>query len=204
VSAARRQRIRRKRNLRLIVGLGNPGPDYERTRHNVGFMAIDEIRKSLGGAEARRKWKARVARVDGLLLAKPETYMNLSGDSVYEIVRNNAIPTEDVLVVLDDLDLPLGKVRVRARGGSAGHKGMQSIIERLRTNEIARVKIGIGRPDDGIEPAECVLRRPSGSDKETLLRAIETGRDVCLAVMREGVAAAMNLYNGAASGDDKS
>lgn len=182
--------------MKLIVGLGNPGIRYARTRHNVGFMVVDEVARALDAPDWRRKKNARITEVQGIILLKPQTYMNLSGDSVYEVSRYAAIPASDILIVLDDLDIAPGRLRIRAGGSSAGHKGMQSIIGRLNTSEIARIKVGIGRPDEGVDPADYVLMRPSGPDHEILHKAIKIAADACLMLIDHGLEAAMNKYNG--------
>ena len=140
--------------MKLLVGLGNPGIEYQFTPHNIGFLAIDRIAENCGVQVDNRHAKALTGRArignDEILLAKPETYMNLSGMSVLELSRKYEIdPAKDLIVIYDELDLPLGMIRVRARGSSAGHNGMQSIINAMQTEEIARIRIGIAPDESG-------------------------------------------------------
>ena len=145
----------------LIVGLGNPGRKYAHHRHNVGFMAVSRLAKQHGLAFKRQKGKAKVAEgtIAGqrVTLAKPQTFMNLSGESVARLVRFFKIPPRRVLVVYDDLDLPLARLRLRPGGGSGGHKGLKSVIERLGTQDFPRLRLGIGRPLHG-DPVDYVLQ----------------------------------------------
>lgn len=186
--------------MKVVVGLGNPGVRYARTRHNIGFEVVDELAKALGALPWGKKYRAKVAEATGVVLAKPQTYMNSSGDSVHEICSALAIPASDVIVVLDDMDLPLGKVRIRQKGSSAGHKGMQSIIDRLGTSDIPRVKVGIGRPEEGVDPVDYVLGRPSAKEREVLLEAIRLARDACLTIIEQGLERAMNKFNSSPNG----
>jgi len=141
----------------LIIGLGNPGKKYASTRHNVGWLVIDALAKQLK-IKFRKlsRLQAEIALGEGIILAKPLTFMNNSGRAVAGLIKHFGIPTEDVAVVYDDLDLPVGKTRERHQGSSGGHRGMQSIIDRLKTTAIARIRIGIGR---GVgDPSEFVLQ----------------------------------------------
>jgi PTH1 family peptidyl-tRNA hydrolase len=163
--------------MKLIVGLGNPGLKYKKTRHNVGFMFVDEVLKRLKEKSALDKGlKAEVANVsyrnEKLIFAKPQTFMNLSGEAVSAVAHFYKIDPEDILVVFDDLDLPEGKIRIRKNGSSGGHKGMNSIIQCLGTDQIKRIRLGIGH-EDGIDAADYVLGKFSPEGKEIMKPIIE-------------------------------
>ena len=157
---------------------------------------LDRIAAELGSAAWRRRQRGKSAEAgEDLLLVKPQTYMNLSGDCVLQVSRVHKVPASDFVIVLDDMDLEPGRIRVRPGGGSAGHKGMQSIIDRLGTNEVARVRVGIGHPPDGVDPVAWVLERPSGEDRERLKIGTATAAEAALAVVRDGIELAMNQFN---------
>jgi PTH1 family peptidyl-tRNA hydrolase len=183
----------------LIAGLGNPGRDYRLTRHNVGFMLLDRLAGSLNVSFSRVESKALVTRGDysgrRLLLAKPQTYMNLSGQAVGAISQYYKVPQENLLIVYDDVDLPFGQLRLRAAGGAGGHKGMTSIIERLGTPDIARLRIGIGRPPGRMEAADYVLQEFSAAEANELPAILERGVEAVFTFVTQGIAAAMNQYN---------
>ena len=185
-------------NLKLIVGLGNPGPKYARNRHNVGYQFVDSLAKAHDLAFARQQFHARVAagRIAGqrVSLAKPLTFMNLSGKAVGALMRFYKLTPSDLLVVYDDLDLPLGKVRIRAGGGSGGHKGMKSIIERLGTHDFARLRIGIGRPPAG-DPINYVLQNLSNEEMIDLERAFARSGEAVIVWLNDGIGVAMNQFN---------
>jgi len=134
--------------IRCVIGLGNPGPEYENTRHNIGFRVVDLLINDTAGKWKKRWWQnywfAKCESHDGLICCKPATYMNLSGKAVYKIIKRFKLKTEELLIVFDDVHLPLGKLRVRSRGSSGGQNGLQSIINYLGTNEIPRLRVGIG------------------------------------------------------------
>ncbi|MDP2873280.1 MAG: aminoacyl-tRNA hydrolase [Bacillota bacterium] len=182
----------------LIVGLGNPGPRYKGTRHNAGFAVVDAL-AALHQVRFRTWERLRVASLRDsqmhLLLAKPMTFMNLSGDGIQPLVVDRRIPPDRILVVHDDLDLEAGKLRFRRAGGAGGHRGVQSLIERLGASGFPRLKIGIGRPPDGTDPVEYVLQRPDGAGSAPLVRGIERAGEACLVWAREGLERAMSLYN---------
>jgi PTH1 family peptidyl-tRNA hydrolase len=190
--------------LALIVGLGNPGSEYAAHRHNVGFRVVDALARTHGLAFSRdRGARAHVARgkIDGrpVILAKPQTFMNLSGQSVTRLSRKHDIPSERLLVVYDDLDLPLGRLRLRPEGSSGGHKGMQSIIDSLGTQAFPRLRIGIDRPPGRMEPADYVLK-PFGARQKALLPAVvERAVAAVECWLIEGIVAAMDEFNQAAS-----
>lgn len=184
----------------LIAGLGNPGSEYRRTRHNVGFVLLDRLAERLGVKFSRLESKALVTKGerDGrrIVLAKPQTYMNLSGQAIGSLARFYKTPLTNLLVVYDEVDLPLGTVRLRAEGGSAGHKGMASIIERMGTQQIARMRLGVGRPPGRMEAASYVLQDFPAAEQELLLMALDRGVDAALTFVCEGLEAAMNRFNG--------
>jgi PTH1 family peptidyl-tRNA hydrolase len=184
--------------VKLIIGLGNPGKVYVNNRHNVGFRCLDHFarlhRISLKERKARAKVGAGEVAGVQVVLAKPRTYMNLSGGAVGRLVRQLGVQLDDLLVICDDLDLPLGKFRIRQRGGSAGHKGVQSIIASLGSEEFPRIRIGIGRPDDGDEIA-YVLSDFTAAEKGLVKEVIATVSDVICCILAEGIEAAMNRYN---------
>jgi PTH1 family peptidyl-tRNA hydrolase len=183
----------------LVIGLGNPGGEYEGTRHNVGAEAIGILARRLEvklGAYRGPAWLARKAVDDReLILARPKTYMNESGVAGARLVRDLKVPLESVVVVYDDLDLKQGRLRIRARGGTAGHNGLRSLQAHWRSQEFPRVRIGIGRPPAGEDPIEFVLQRPTGQDREVLERACERAADAVLAIARDGLEPAMTEYN---------
>ncbi|HEY8393738.1 MAG TPA: aminoacyl-tRNA hydrolase [Thermaerobacter sp.] len=184
----------------LIVGLGNPGPEYEATRHNVGFMVVDALARRIRSADWRRGfasfWLEAEWRGDRLTLLKPQTYMNRSGEAVAQAARALRFRPDQLLVVYDDLDLPLGHLRLRRRGGAGGHRGMLSIIEHLGTEDFPRLRIGIGRPPAGVDPADYVLGAFTDAEWPVLERAIDRAVEACLAAVAAGIDLAMSRYNG--------
>jgi PTH1 family peptidyl-tRNA hydrolase len=183
----------------LIAGLGNPGQAFRHNRHNVGFMAADRLAKCLGVVFSRMESKALITRGEYLgrriLIAKPRTYMNLSGQAIDALLRFYKIPFENLMVVYDDVDLPLGSVRMRPGGGSGGHKGMVSIIERLGSEDFPRLRLGIGRPPGRMEAADYVLQDFSSSDLEFMNQILDQAVDAILVFVVEGLETAMNRYN---------
>lgn len=186
--------------MKLIVGLGNPGIEYQFTPHNIGFLAVDRIAEQCGVMIDNRHCKALTGRCrlgkEGILLAKPETYMNLSGMSVLELVRKyEADPEKDLIVIYDELDLPLGMIRVRARGSSAGHNGMQSIINALQTEEIARIRIGVAPDDPKKGGAKYILAPFRKSQLVAVDEALDLAAQAVNAIIADGIATAMNRFN---------
>jgi peptidyl-tRNA hydrolase, PTH1 family len=188
--------------VKLIVGLGNPGLRYAHTRHNVGFDTLDEFASRHGWNLDTRRHHSQIAigtlGTEKLLLAKPQTYMNESGLAVSEMVRFYKIePATDLLVVCDDLDLPLAKVRLRARGAAGGQHGLESTIRQLGTSNFARLKIGIGRPIHGRdENVDFLLSAPRGDERIALDSAIDRAADAIEAWLKDGLETAMNQFNG--------
>ncbi|HEC97455.1 MAG TPA: aminoacyl-tRNA hydrolase [Nitrospirae bacterium] len=181
----------------VIVGLGNPGRKYSGTRHNIGFRVIDSLSKRLSVVFTEKKKYITgegLYKDNRLILVKPLTYMNLSGVAVREVLRMRNCPAERLIAVHDDLDLPVGRIRIRERGSSGGHRGIQSIIESIGTNEFIRVKIGVGRSPE--IPAEVyVLKKFSPQERELIDEAVESASDAVLSVIDKGVSGAMTEYN---------
>lgn len=184
----------------LIVGLGNPGREYRETRHNIGFMAVDAIANSAQCKLTKVQSKAimGIAQLEEkrVILAKPQTYMNLSGQAVSGLMRFYKIPVSCLMVINDDLDLPLGTLRMRPGGGSAGQKGIGSIIEKLGTQEFPRMRLGIGRPPGQMESADYVLQPFSQSEHEMLDVVLERAVKAACIFVHDGLEAAMNQFNG--------
>ncbi|MDE2491858.1 MAG: aminoacyl-tRNA hydrolase [Elusimicrobia bacterium] len=182
--------------LRLVVGLGNPGPEYERTRHNVGFRLVDRL-----VGEADPFWKdfqglgAVVKRADGLWLAKPTTFMNDSGNFVRAFSDYHKISPAEMLLVFDEIALPLGRIRVRRRGSAGGQKGMLSVIKRMGTDEIPRLRVGIGPQPERMDSADFVLSRFKAGEEKDLDAALGLAEDAVRAVAEGGVDLAMNRFN---------
>ena len=183
----------------LILGLGNPGSQYEGTRHNVGFEVVDELARRAGAVLSRTRHRARyeTTRLCGrkVLLAQPLTYMNRSGEAAKPLLEYHGLGDGDLIVVHDDADLEAGVVRVKLGGGTAGHNGLSSIVSHLGSTGFARVRIGVGRAPEGRDLADWVLSRPGAGDLAALREAVETGADAVEAVLTDGVEAAMNRFN---------
>ena len=185
----------------LVVGLGNPGDKYENTRHNVGFLTVDQIAEQLRVPVQKLKYRALTNTVElggqKVLLMKPVTYMNLSGEAVGEAARFYKIPPEHVLVISDDVSLPLGRLRVRKGGSAGGHNGLKSIIQHLGTDQFPRVKIGVGeKPHPDYDMADWVLSKFTGEDLKTITAAVERAAKAVECLIAEGPDKAMNRFNG--------
>lgn len=185
--------------MKLIVGLGNPGIRYAMTRHNVGFWVIDQLSEEWGVPVRQEKWNAFMGsgRVAGeqVVLLKPLTYMNLSGEAVRPALSWLKGSSDDLVVIYDDLDLAPGQIRLRQKGSSGGHRGMQSIIDHLGTNAIKRVKIGIGRPEGRQPVSDYVLSSFSSSEEELIAEAVERSVAAVRTFMETSFVEAMNRYN---------
>jgi peptidyl-tRNA hydrolase, PTH1 family len=186
--------------VKLLVGLGNPGIEYQFTPHNIGFLAVDRIAENCGIQVDNRHSKALTGRArignEEILLAKPETYMNLSGMSVLELSRKYEIdPAKDLVVIYDELDLPLGMIRVRARGSSAGHNGMQSIINAMQTEEIARIRIGVAPDSPGKGGVKYILAPFRKSQLPAVDEALDLAAQAVNVILSDGIATAMNRFN---------
>ncbi len=188
--------------MKLIVGLGNPGREYEKTRHNVGFHVVDLVAEAEGWTWSGKHGKTLLAdgMVNGekVVLAKPQNFMNASGPAVAELARWYKVDLADLLVICDDLDLPFAKMRLRPRGSSGGHHGLESVIQALGSTEFPRLKLGIGRPAvNPMQTAGYVLQRPRGKEQETLEAAERLAAEAVRCFLREGLLEAMNRFNGA-------
>ncbi|MCL5064244.1 MAG: aminoacyl-tRNA hydrolase [Firmicutes bacterium] len=183
--------------IRLVVGLGNPGPEYAATRHNAGYMVLDRMLARTGGPGFKHHRFGLVASYGpGIFLLKPLTFMNLSGDAVAPMMRFLRLQPGQILVISDDLDLELGRIRVRLSGSAGGHNGLKSIAERLGTEAFARVRVGIGRPRDVRYPViDWVLGRFSGEEQKALNQGLERAEGAVSTALSEGVEAAMNRWN---------
>ena len=186
--------------MKLIVGLGNIGKEYAQTRHNIGFMVVDELASRYNVTAWQNKWQAEVAQcfMSGkVLLVKPNTYMNLSGNAVREIVNFYNVAPEDIIVIQDDLDLPCGHIRIREKGSAGGHNGISSIIQNLSTQEFPRLKIGIGHPEhSGKKVVNHVLERFNSEEQPLIKEAIaNVASAVELLVKDNDIRSVMNKYN---------
>jgi PTH1 family peptidyl-tRNA hydrolase len=193
--------------VKLIVGLGNPGIEYQFTPHNIGFLGVDRIAEQCGVMIENRHCKALTARTrignEEVLLAKPETYMNLSGMSVLELVRKYEVdPQQGLIVIYDELDLPLGMIRIRARGSSAGHNGMQSIINALQSEEIARIRIGIAPDDPRKGGAKYVLSPFRKSQLVAVDETLDLAAQAVQVIVNESITVAMSRFNRKNKPDD--
>jgi len=185
----------------LIVGLGNPGREYSGKRHNVGFMAIDTLCQELGIRITRMQSRALVGNglleANKVILAKPQTFMNLSGQAVSGLVKFYKVSLEELIVIHDDIDLPLGTIRLRPSGGSAGQKGLASTMDYLGTNGFPRLRIGIGRPPGRMEAADYVLQNFAAGEQEILTEILERVSKAVQVFILDGIEAAMTQFNGA-------
>ena len=185
--------------MKVIAGLGNPGPRYRNTRHNAGFLVLDELASRLGVSLDREKHKALLAEVSRgggrVILLKPLTYMNRSGQAVAPFIRNAPNGPGDLLVVNDDADLPLGRLRLRVKGSAGGHKGLKSIIEHVGSQEFARLRIGVGKEKDSSGLAGHVLASFTPGERETLGEVVKRAADGVLLYLDEGPERAMNEIN---------
>ena len=186
--------------MNLIAGLGNPGKQYERTRHNMGFDTVDELvdRHRIPGSGIQHKAMYGKGMIAGekVILAKPLTYMNLSGDSVREFINYYKIdPETELIVIYDDIDLEPGQIRIRKKGSAGGHNGMKSIIAQLGTQNFYRIKVGVGAKPAGWDLADYVLGRFSTQEREEVDKAIGEAADAVEVILSEGIDAAMNKYN---------
>lgn len=184
----------------LIVGLGNPGKEYQATRHNVGFMTLDLIAQKLNTKINKVKFKGLLGETfyngKKILLLKPQTFMNLSGQSVVDALNFFKIPLGHLIVIYDDMDLPVGRLRIRPEGSSGGQKGMDSIVYHLSSDNFPRIRIGIGRPEGKKDAAGHVLGKISDEEVDKIKAVIETAAEAALLIVTQGVDMAMNRHNG--------
>ena len=184
--------------LRLLVGLGNPGPRYAGTRHNLGFDWVDRLAEADGADWRGFKDLGEVARspsAPGLLYAKPHTYMNLSGRLAAALVRKHGLEPGELLIGVDEFSLPLGRLRLRASGSAGGHNGLQSVLDALGTRDVPRLRMGVGPVPAGADPAEFVLSRFRPEEKPTVKDMLERAVQAAQTVLKEGLEAAMNRFN---------
>jgi PTH1 family peptidyl-tRNA hydrolase len=183
----------------LIVGLGNPGREYQDSRHNIGFMVLDKLAEKLDTSFRQVKMNALMTALrhqeHRLILIKPQTFMNLSGQAVSSYVRFYKLPLENILVVYDDVDLPFETLRLRPDGGDAGQRGVRSIIERLGTQSFPRLRVGIERPPGRMEVSDYVLQNFSASEKENLPYVLDQASGAVLHFIEHGLNQAMTIYN---------
>lgn len=185
------------RAVSIIVGLGNPGAKYNATRHNAGFMVVDQLVASLPG-NSRERFQAAIHetryREETLVFVKPLTFMNNSGLAVSQAARWYKASPERILIIYDDLDLPFGSIRLRAHGSAGGHNGLASVIHQMGTNAIPRLRVGIGRPESGTT-VSYVLSRFSSSERDDLPKIVDLASEAAMSWLRDGIEPAMNAYN---------
>jgi len=185
--------------VKLIVGLGNPGCEYHLTPHNMGFMAIDRLAEICGTEVSRREARAAIAstRLDGeqVVLAKPQTFMNLSGVAVSGLLQRFDAPVDDLIILVDDVDLPLGSLRIRRKGSAGGHNGLKSVIGALETDRFTRVRMGVG-PEGPVEDLVSYVLAPfRKKDREAVTGMIDQAVQAVRMILKEGAEKAMNLFN---------
>ena len=187
-------------DIYLLIGLGNPGREYKDTRHNIGFMLIDHLAQQIGARGMKVQAKAIITsglyEERKLILAKPQTYMNLSGQSVQGLLHFYKIPLENLLVAHDDLDIPYGTIRIRPTGGPGGQRGMANTIELLGTKDFPRLRLGIGRPPGRMDPKDYVLQDFSRDELKLMPDILSRATEAALEFVMKGLNAAMNKFNG--------
>ncbi len=183
----------------LIVGLGNPESDYAKTRHNMGFNVINKLSDKYGIEVNKKKFKSLfgMGEIEGkkVILLKPQTYMNLSGEAVRECMDFYKIKPEELIVIYDDVDTDLGNVRIRIKGSAGTHNGMKSVIENISTEEFARIRVGIGKPEDGEDMISYVIGAIKEEDKEGLEKGVEKAFEAVVIALKENIDIAMNRLN---------
>lgn len=187
--------------MKMVVGLGNPGREYQQTRHNAGFDVLDELARRHGGSfRGSYRFPAETAEVrmggEGVLLVKPATFMNRSGEAVGPVLRKRGIELADLIVVVDDVDIDLGRLRIRAQGSPGGHNGLKSVEAALGSDAYARVRVGVGRPQAAGEMVDHVLSRFRPEEKDAAAEVIRRAADAVEMMVREGLVKAMNKFNG--------
>lgn len=188
----------------LLIGLGNPGREYKDTRHNIGFMLVDYLAERIGARGLKVQSKAIVTsglyEETKIILAKPQTYMNLSGQSVQGLLHFYKIPLENLIVAHDDLDIPFGTIRIRPTGGPGGQRGMANTIELLGTKDFPRLRLGIGRPPGRMDPKDYVLQNFSKDEAKILPEILSRAADAAIEFVMNGLNSAMNKFNGMMNG----
>ncbi len=185
--------------MKLIVGLGNPGSAYKSTRHNIGFLAADNIAERNHFKCTENSFNAQITigtTFDkNILIAKPQTYMNLSGESAAGIAEHYSLIPEDIIVIHDDMDIDFGRIKVKTRGGTAGHKGLESIIECLQSDKFIRVRAGIGKPDTISSPIDYVLQNFTKTEEESMKNVLDNIYNCIETIVKSGPEAAMNKFH---------
>ena len=185
--------------MKLIVGLGNPGERYKLTRHNLGFRVVDRLALKTGISLSERRCESVLGRgqwdEQTIVLAQPQTFMNRSGTAVTCLLAETACHTANLVVIYDDLDLPFGQIRIRSRGNAGGHRGMISILEFVGTAEFPRIRLGIGRPADGIDPVDYVLENFRETELAAIDEIVEQAAESATCLIKHGIHRAMALYN---------
>ena len=191
----------------IIAGLGNPGEKYDNTRHNAGFLTIDALADRYGIDVREKAHKALIGKgvIEGqkVILAKPQTYMNLSGESIRALVDYYKVTQEELVIIFDDISLEPGQLRIRKKGSAGGHNGIKSIIAHLGTQEFTRIKVGVGEKPPRMDLADYVLGRFAKEEQDTMKEAFETAAKAAVAIMTEGADATMNQYNGSKKKKEK-
>ena len=186
-------------NLYIVIGLGNPGTKYENTRHNVGFNTIDLLSSKYGIKVSKLKHKALhgEGKIEGerVILVKPQTFMNLSGESVREIIEWYKVPLKNMILIVDDIDLAVGKVRIRSKGSAGTHNGMRSILYHIQSEDFPRIRIGIGRPPEGWDLADFVLSRFTEEERKEVNESITNAATAVTSIISTDVESTMNKYN---------
>jgi len=195
-------------NVFLIVGLGNPGAEYAKTRHNAGFLLVEKLAAQWQSDWTNeRKFRARIAKADRdgkrILLCEPQTFMNLSGETVGALVNFYQLPLKQILVAVDDADLPFGEIRLRASGSSGGHHGLESIEQHLASRQFARLRIGIGRQDGAREIMDFVLGKFDQAESAVLEKVLGRATDQMECWLADGIEKAMSLFNGVVDSKNK-
>ena len=185
--------------MKIVVGLGNPGKEYEKTRHNLGFRAIDLLAEKMGIKINKNKFDGeygdKLVNGEKIVLVKPQTYMNLSGDCVSQILSFYKVKPEDLIVIYDDIDIAVGRIRVKPSGSPGTHNGMKDITKKIGSKEFTRVRIGSGKPDLEVDLADYVLGNFSKSEEKTIELALEKAVEAVIEVLNNGVNEAMNKFN---------
>lgn len=190
---------KRGEKMYLIVGLGNPEEEYDKTRHNMGFHAINKLAKQYQIEITKKKFKGLYGTGEienqKVILLKPQTYMNLSGESIQEVANYYHIPVENILVIYDDMDIDIGKVKIRKKGGAGSHNGMKSIVNHLKSENFPRIRIGIGTPKDKSDSIYYVIGPIPKEEQEILDQATTKAKDAISEILKSGIDVAMNQFN---------
>ena len=183
----------------LIVGLGNPEPEYSKTRHNMGFDVINKLSNKYEINVNKSKWKGLVGtgiiENEKIILLKPQTFMNLSGESIREVMDFYNLENKDIIIIYDDMDIEKGEIKVRKTGGPGSHNGMKSVIENLPNNRFKRVRVGIGKPENKSDMINYVIGKVSDEEQEILDKGTEKAKEAVIEIIKNGVDSAMNKFN---------